>query len=87
MWPPLAIAFVLVVRSKWRIGLAVAASAGLTYWSYRHLGPWEWWVPIVILLALAVAAATPARTADGRAVRSREPRDRETSRSALKALA
>jgi hypothetical protein len=87
LWPPLAIAFVLVVRSKWRIGLAVAASAGLTYWSYRHLGPWEWWVPIVILLALAVAAATPARTADGRAVRSREPRDRETSRSALKALA
>jgi hypothetical protein len=64
LWPPLAIAFVLVVRSRWRLGLAVSAGGLLTWWSYRHLGPWEWWAPIVILLALVVAAAAPVPLAE-----------------------
>jgi hypothetical protein len=63
LWPPLAIMFVLVVRSRWRCGLAIVASAGLTVWSYRHIGPWQWWVPVVVLLAVVVAAAAPPRTA------------------------
>jgi hypothetical protein len=68
LWPPLAIAFVLVVRSRWRLGLAFVSSAGLTWWSYRHLGPWGWWVPVVILLILVVAAAKPVRSTHNLAV-------------------
>ncbi|HXR54343.1 MAG TPA: hypothetical protein VN793_04775 [Acidimicrobiales bacterium] len=64
LWPPLAIAFVLVVRSRWRFGLAFVAGAGLTVWSYRHTGPWEWWVPVVLLLGVVVVAALPARTTE-----------------------
>jgi|ERR1039458_7031202 hypothetical protein len=64
LWPPLAIAFVLVVRSRWRFGLAFVAAAGLTVWSYRHTGPWEWWVPVVLLLGVVVVAALPARTTE-----------------------
>jgi hypothetical protein len=60
LWPPLAIGFVLVVQARWRLALAVSAATLATYWSYRHLGPWEWWVPIVVLLGLVVAAAHPA---------------------------
>jgi hypothetical protein len=60
LWPPLAIGFVLVVQARWRLALAVSAGTLATYWSYRHLGPWEWWVPIVVLLGLVVVAAHPA---------------------------
>jgi hypothetical protein len=62
LWPPLAIAFVLVVRSRWRFGLALGASSLLMWWSYRHLGQWTWWVPVVVLLALVVMAAAPKRS-------------------------
>jgi hypothetical protein len=60
LWPPLALAFVLVVRNKFRFALAFAAAAGGTVWSYRHTGPWEWWIPTVLLLATVVASAAPA---------------------------
>jgi len=60
LWPPLALAFVLVVRRWPRFAVACAASAALTWWSYRHIGPWEWWLPVVILLGVVVAAAWPA---------------------------
>jgi len=83
LWPPLAIAFVLVARSKWRVGLAVVASSGLTWWSYRHLGPWEWWVPVVILLALVVAAAAPARTTHDLEVEVPEQRQQDAARAAV----
>lgn len=61
LWPPLALAFVLVVRNRWRFLLAVAASSALTWWSYRHIGPWAWWAPVVILLGLVVISAAPDR--------------------------
>ena len=64
LWPPLAIALVLVVRNRWRFGLAFVAGAGLTVWSYRHTGPWEWWVPVVLLLGVVVISAMPARRAE-----------------------
>lgn len=59
LWPPLALAFVLVVRSRPRFVLAVAASTGLTLWSYRHIGAWEWFAPVVVLLTVVVLAARP----------------------------
>jgi len=87
LWPPLAIALVLVVRSRRRFGLAVVASAGLTVWSYRHTGPWEWWLPVVILLGLVVVLARPARPRDDRAVALPEPRRQDAdSRGAVGAL-
>jgi hypothetical protein len=86
LWPPVALALILVVRSKWRFGLAVAAGTGLTYWSYRHLGPWEWWAPVIILLALVVAAAKPPRDTGRRLVQSPEDRDREAASGVVKAL-
>jgi hypothetical protein len=86
LWPPLAIAFVLVVRSRWRLGLAIVSSAGLTWWSYRHLGPWEWWVPVVILLVLVVAAAKPARTTRDLVVEVAGRRGRHVMRAPMDAL-
>jgi hypothetical protein len=86
LWPPLAIAFVLVVRNRWRLGLAVVSSAGLTWWSYRHLGPWVWWVPVVTLLALVVAAAKPAQSTHGLAVEGPRPGHIEASRAPVDAL-
>jgi hypothetical protein len=59
LWPPLALAFVLVVRSISRLVVATAATAAATWWSYRHLGPWEWWAPVVALLAVTVVSAAP----------------------------
>jgi hypothetical protein len=61
LWPPLALAFVLVVRNRPRFALAVGATAALTVWSYRQIGPWQWWAPVVILLAMVVIAARPMR--------------------------
>jgi hypothetical protein len=86
LWPPLALAFVLVVRSRWRFALAVVASVGLTWWSYRHLGPWEWWAPVVILLGLVVISARPARAAPDTATAQAEWRGADSSREAIKAL-
>ncbi len=62
LWPPLAIAFVLAARSYPRLGVAIAAGTLITWWSYRFLGPWEWWTPVVILLAVILASAAPARS-------------------------
>jgi hypothetical protein len=86
LWPPLALAFVLVVRSRWRFALAVVASGGLTWWSYRHLGPWDWWAPVVILLGLVVISARPERAAPDTAAAHAEWRGADSSRCAIKAL-
>jgi hypothetical protein len=61
LWPPLALALLLAMRSWPRFVLAVGATALCTWWSYHHIGPWAWWAPVVGLLALSVVAAMPAR--------------------------
>jgi hypothetical protein len=62
LWPPLAIAIVLVVASRPRLVVAVVAISALTWWSYVHIGPWEWWPPMVALLGIVVLAARPKRS-------------------------
>jgi len=53
---------VLVVRRWPRFAAACAASGALTWWSYRHTGPWEWWLPVVLLLAVVIVVAwTPSK--------------------------
>jgi hypothetical protein len=63
LWPPLAIAFVLVARNTWRLWLAIVVTALLTWWSYRFLGPWQWWGPVVVMLGLLVGLTFPRRSA------------------------
>jgi hypothetical protein len=61
LWPPLAVAVVLVA-SDWRKYAAAAVSGGLLTWaSYRHVGPWDWYLPVTALLVLVVALARPPR--------------------------
>jgi hypothetical protein len=63
LWTPLAIAFVLVARNTWRLWLAIVVTALLTWWSYRFLGPWQWWGPVVVMLGLLVGLTFPRRSA------------------------
>jgi hypothetical protein len=60
LWPPLAIAFVLLAQRPRRLPFAVTLAGFITYWSYRHVGPWEWWLPIVAALGAIVWVARPA---------------------------
>jgi hypothetical protein len=59
LWPPLAIAVVLAARSPARLALSAAAAAPITWWSYRFLGPWTWWAPIVAGLVVILAVVLP----------------------------
>ncbi len=59
LWPPVALALILAVRSRWRFGAAVLATGVMTWWSYRFIGPWAWWAPIVALLAVIVVVSAP----------------------------
>jgi hypothetical protein len=86
LWPPLAIGLVLAARSRWRFTLAVSTSAVLTWWSYRYLGPWEWWAPIVTMLGLVLAAASPVHTSALAATKRSEGWSTESSPSAVEAL-
>lgn len=61
LWPALAVGLVLAVRERGRFVVAVVAGAAMTWWSYRHIGPWAWWTPVVVLLTTVVVAASPAR--------------------------
>jgi len=62
LWPPLALGFVTVADGRWRVASASGAAAFLTWWSYRSVGPWEWWLPVVLLLGVVVISAKPARS-------------------------
>jgi hypothetical protein len=59
LWPPLAVALVLAARDWYRFAICILATAAATVWSYRHTGPWMWWLPIVVLLGIALASAYP----------------------------
>jgi hypothetical protein len=59
LWPPLAVILVLSVRQWSRFLACVVSGAALTVWSYRHTGPWLWWLPVVILLGVCLACAFP----------------------------
>ncbi len=64
LWPPVALVFVLVVCDRRRLAVAALATGVMTWWSYRFVGPWEWWLPVTVLLAVIVVAARP-RTLSG----------------------
>jgi hypothetical protein len=62
--PPLILALVMVARVDRRRFLAALVIVGeITYFSYRHLGPWRWWLPVVAGLIGVVALGYPRRPA------------------------
>jgi len=61
--PPLALGFVTVAGGRWRVVSASIGAVLLTWWSYRSVGPWEWWLPMVLLLGVVVVSAMPPSAA------------------------
>jgi hypothetical protein len=61
LWPPVALILLAVAsnRSWWRIGVTLAAISAASVYSYRYTGPWEWWLPVVGLLSIALALSRP----------------------------
>ena len=63
VWPPLAVALVAASRDWIRL-IAAGVTAIVLTWlaqgSWRN--PWVWWTPVVVVLALTLAAAWPARS-------------------------
>jgi hypothetical protein len=63
VWPPLAVALVAASRNWIRLLAASTTAIVLTFLaqgSWRN--PWVWWTPVVVVLALTLAAAWPARS-------------------------
>jgi hypothetical protein len=58
--PGLAVALVLAARTSGRrLGAATLCAAACTYWSYRHVGQWEYYLPVTVLLLGAWALGRP----------------------------
>jgi len=67
LWAPLAVTMVAAAPlAWWRLGLVALFAAVATRYSYRNVGPWEWWLPETALLLGALAAAWPFRRAVAR---------------------
>ena len=63
VWPPLAVALVAASRDWIRLLAASTTAIVLTFLaqgSWRN--PWVWWTPVVVVLALTLAAAWPGRS-------------------------
>ena len=71
LWPALAVALIAASRSWWHL-LATSAVAGtLTFVSQATWrGPWTWWTPMIVGVALALFFA---RVPPGRAARRARP--------------
>jgi len=61
LWPPLALLLIVGARDWRRFVLTGALAASLTVASYRHTGPWSYWLPIVFLLGMTLVASFPSR--------------------------
>ncbi len=63
--PPLVLALVMAARgSRTRFWAAAVIAVEVTVFSYHHLEPWLWWLPVVIGSAAVLALACPT-SADG----------------------
>jgi hypothetical protein len=59
LWPAVAVTVLVAGRQGWRLAASVTSAAFATWWSYGFHGPWAWWGPIVLALAVALACAWP----------------------------
>jgi hypothetical protein len=82
LWPPLALILLLSVRTWRRFVACVVVEGLLTVWSYRHTGPWMWWLPTVVMLGVCLALAMPRRGSEAVAELS-EPVDSYDAHSDL----
>jgi len=87
LWPPLALLLVVSARDWRRFLITVSAAASATVASYHDTGPWSYWLPIVFLLAVSVAAAYPSETRESRATgASLDGRPADAERSAAELI-
>jgi hypothetical protein len=60
VWPPLAVALVAASRDWLRLLPTTVTATVLTFLSQASWrNPWVWWTPIVVVLALTLAASKP----------------------------
>lgn len=60
VWPMLALVLVAAAgRPGWRFPLVLATSASATVFAEYHLGPWTWYLPLMLLLGIGLACAWP----------------------------
>ena len=58
--PPLIVAFVAVaLQGRRRFWTSVVIGMAMTIWSYFHLSPWVWWLPIVVGMATILVLGFP----------------------------
>ena len=58
--PPLIVAFVAVaLQGRRRFWTSVVIGMAMTIWSYFHLSPWVWWLPIVVGTATILVLGFP----------------------------
>jgi hypothetical protein len=62
VWPPLAVALLvgITARRPWRFVAAAVLAGAVTVYAYHRTGPWMYWVPIVVMLAVTMALVEPA---------------------------
>jgi hypothetical protein len=62
--PPLFLGLVMASRQgAIRFWAATVIAMEVTIFAYHHLGPWAWWLPVVVGLAAMVALGFPSETA------------------------
>ncbi len=60
--PPFIVLLTLAAAQvTWRFWVAVSVVALTGLYAYKHLGPWQWWVPVVAGTAAVVFLAWPRR--------------------------
>ena len=60
--PPLILGLIVVsLRDGKRFWSASALALGVTVFSYSRLGPWVWWLPVLVAMAAVLALGRPAR--------------------------
>jgi hypothetical protein len=66
LWPPLALGILTcTLASRRRLATVLALAAVDSLYAYRHMDPWAWYLPVVVMLLLAVGLSRPAAGSSG----------------------
>ena len=62
LWPPLVLlVLAAATTTQWRFWFVVLDAAIVSVYSYHRTGPWMYWVPMMVLLGIALFVGRPAR--------------------------
>ena len=62
--PPLILTLVIAsARGRWRFWVACVIAFGITVFAYQSLGPWAWWLPVAVGMAVVLALGYPNKAA------------------------